>query len=549
MPTSPMKRVFITAAMLMVLHVMPTALFAGFRVGPYLLNPEPGGVTVVWFSDDDGLGELSIELPDGPRIFNSTTGPAEALAYHPAELDDLPEGSPTAPPYKHWVRLSALPPGVDCRYRVEQGGEVYEGSLRAGPAHNDVVRFIVFADSETEPESTGKHTGWAEPAPGSAPGNIPNNSPEDDTQRVYPVDQTEGFKQNLLVIKSRKPGFLAFAGDIVESGGEQRDWDELWRHLSGDFGNIAASTPIVAAPGNHDAYGGPKDLGRWGTDATRRAEAKFRTYFTTTHDPNHPPQGYHRLDFGPITLISIDSTNGLPDNTDRDTNWLLTGRDAEHDFHPGSAQYRWLEKQLADAQQRSAFTFVQFHHVPYSVGPHGFVPGDHGHDHGQDNQSGVPMRALTDLFMRYGVDAVFAGHDEMYEHSLIPDGVEELPGDDNRTRPHSLHVYDVGIAGDGLRGPYFGPGGTHEGHEGNPYQVFLAHNDAPEVWDGKRLVSGGKHYGHLEVNVTRDDAGLWRAVLTPVYVFPLMDEQGTVTGWERRVYDDEVTLTGPPASP
>ena len=102
------------------------------------------------------------------------------------------------------------------------------------------------------------------------------------------------------------------------------------------------------------------------------------------------------------------------------------------------------------------------------------------------------MRVLTDLFMRYGVDAVFAGHDEMYEHSLIPDGVERLPGDGNKTRPHILHVYDVGIAGDGLRGPYAGPGSDHPEFPGNPDQVFLAHHNAPEVWDGKRLVSGGQ---------------------------------------------------------
>ncbi|MEZ6191800.1 MAG: metallophosphoesterase [Phycisphaerales bacterium] len=522
--------------MLVLLHVFSAPLFAGFRVRPYLLNPEPGKATVVWFSDSSEPGQLILEINGGFETYVTTPEPAQALAYHETEVGNLPQGAALQAPFRHVVQLKNLHPGGTHLYVVHQDGDVYDNLLTAGPRHDQKVRFIVFADSETEPESTGKPTGWAEP------GVV-------DSERVYLVDQTEGFKQNLLVIKSRKPGFLAFAGDIVESGGEQRDWDELWRHLSGDLGDIGASTPIVAAPGNHDAYGGPKDFGGFGTDASRRAEAKFRTYFTTTTDPNHPPQGYHRLDYGPITLISIDSTNGLPDNTDHDTNWLLTGRDAEHDFNPGSAQYRWLEAQLADAQQHSAFTFVQFHHVPYSVGPHGFVPGSQGHDHGQDNQSGVPMRALTDLFMRYGVDAVFAGHDEMYEHSLIPDGIEQLPGEDNRTRPHSLHVYDVGIAGDGLRGPYFGPGGAHDGHEGNPYQAFLAHNDAPEVWDGPRLVSGGKHYGHLEVNVTRDDAGLWRAVLTPVYVFPLMDEQGVITGWERRVYDDEVTLTGPSATP
>ena len=74
----------------------------------------------------------------------------------------------------------------------------------------------------------------------------------------------------------------------------------------------------------------------------------------------------------------------------------------------------------------------------------------------------------------------------------------------------------------------------------------MAHVDAPEQWDGRRLVDGGKHYGHLEVNVSVDAAGRWQAELQPVYVFPLMDDQGQVTGWERRVYDDVVVLADRP---
>ena len=146
-------------------------------------------------------------------------------------------------------------------------------------------------------------------------------------------------------------------------------------------------------------------------------------------------------------------------------------------------------------------------------------------------QSGVPMRVLTSLFKKYGVDAVFAGHDEMYEHSLV-DGVR---------------FFDIGIGGDGLRGPYMGEDGKFELPSNNAYQLFLAHLDAPEIWSGNQLTDGGKHYGHLEVNVTFED-GEWRAELTPVYVFPMMDESGEVIRdssgrplFERRIYDD-VTL-------
>jgi hypothetical protein len=178
----------------------------------------------------------------------------------------------------------------------------------------------------------------------------------------------------------------------------------------------------------------------------------------------------------------------------------------------------WLEQQLADARATSRFTFVQFHHIPYSVGPHGFEPGTAA---GHDAQSGVPMRALLALFDEYGVDAVFCGHDEMVEHSVV-DGI---------------HFFDTGSAGDGIRGPSAGIT--------NPNQVFLAHVDAPEVWNGAQLVSGGKHYSHLEVNVVEGDHGEFEATIEPVYVFPLMDASGVVYGHERRVYDDVTVLVDP----
>ena len=58
--------------------------------------------------------------------------------------------------------------------------------------------------------------------------------------------------------------------------------------------------------------------------------------------------------------------------------------------------------------------------------------------------SGLPLRALSPLFLQYGVDAVFTGHDEMYERSAVP-GQERLA--DGTMRDHVLQVYDVGVAG------------------------------------------------------------------------------------------------------
>jgi hypothetical protein len=94
----------------------------------------------------------------------------------------------------------------------------------------------------------------------------------------------------------------------------------------------------------------------------------------------------------------------------------------------------------------------------------------------------------------------------------------------------------VGIGGDGLRGPV--PGVE------NPHRRFLAHDDAPEIRDADgRLIDGGKHYGHLEINVTPLQDGSWQARLDPVYLFPVTDAAGRVVRFERRLYDDALVLS------
>jgi hypothetical protein len=144
----------------------------------------------------------------------------------------------------------------------------------------------------------------------------------------------------------------------------------------------------------------------------------------------------------------------------------------------------------------------------------------------------LPLRELTPLFIRYGVDAVFNGHDELYEHSAVA-GSEILP--DGGEAAHTVHYFTVGIGGDGLRGP--------DPLAENPYRVFLADEDAPEVWSADGVLqSGGKHYGHMDVKVERGDNGNWQARFEPVYIFPLMNAAGEASSFEARSYDDVLVL-------
>ena len=450
------------------------------------------------------------------------------------------------------VQTCALP--ICYPYAVEQDGETIKAILTTAPRPGEVgkgggVRLFFYADSETQPESRDNRVDW--PASTSLPGGPRPRWVRDQ----YLTDETTGYRMNLALIASRaaeslragNPVVASVVGDLVENGGEQRDWDEFWRHNAGVFGTLASRVPIVAALGDHEMCGGPpssnllEDLGGYSGPASLLGSRKFLAYF------EHPDNGaadrrhigrYHRVDFGPVTLLTLDSTNGGRDGTDNDTNHLLDRGTAAHipDYAAESEQYRWLEQELADAQERNAITFVQFHHAPFSSGPHGRPPGK---GQGRDEHSGQPLRGLAPLLRKHGVRAVFSGHDELYEHSIV----------------EGVHYFCVGIGGDGLQGPQEGVV--------NERQIFIAHDHAPEHWRGNVLEAGGKHYGHVEVDVRakvaadstaagREPAGGFVVTITPVHVFPILDPAGPgeIVNWERREYDDVLTFEiGPPRIP
>lgn len=509
---------------------------SAFRVRPYLQNPAADAMTVRWLSNDDTPGKVTVA---GREIVSAPVLCLE-LAYQPNERHDDRLGSA---PFLHSVRVGGLEPATSYPYAVRQGGETVKAVLTTAPRPGDVgpggaVRLFFYADSETQPESRGSRVEW--PPPSSLPGGPRPRWVND----RYPADETTGYRTNLALIAARaaesmragNPALVSVVGDLVESGGEQRDWDEFWRHNAGDFGTLASRVPIVAALGNHEIFGGPPsddpslDLGGHSGRATLVGAMKFLAYF------EHPANGaaderheerYHRLDFGPVALLTLDTTNSGSDDGADDTNHELDRADAPHvpDIGPGSAQRDWLARELAAAESAGRIIFVQFHHAPYSSGPHGRPPGS---GRGADPHSGQPLRSLAPLLRRHGVRAVFSGHDEMYEHSVV-DGV---------------HYYDVGIGGDALRGP---DDGTK-----NDRQVFLAHDHAPEHWTGDVLESGGKHYGHVEVDVARRERGPgFTVTIRPVHVFPVLDpgDPGTIVRWERREYDDIVTFDITPREP
>jgi 3',5'-cyclic AMP phosphodiesterase CpdA len=529
MPTFSLhsKYIFFRVLLLTVLSSNTIIAQNSFRVFPYLQNPAVDAITILWFSEDNSPGLLSYyqKGSETKGIITSIPESAKALAYSDWENTTYFGGLAPLVPYRHRIRIENLKPSTTYEYTVIQGSNIFSSSFHTAPLGNSSVRFIVYGDPETEPESTNSFTNWIDP--------VNNNS------RPYLIDQTLGYKNNLDVIKRSQPDLVFIAGDLVETGGEQRDWDEFWLHNTNQESehSIAGEIPLMTALGNHEYYEGPY-LDQYNQPGSERAVKRYLTYFElpVNNSPDADQEGrYYSFKYGPATFIILDVCNNGQNKSGDDTNFYLLGENDPGggnapDFGPGSRQYKWLETNLAEAQIRSIFTFVIFHHTPYSSGPHGYPPGE---TENTDNQSGVPVRQLTALFMQYGVDAVFSGHDEIWERSEIS-GIEIKPDQNEET--HTIQFYDVGTGGDGLREPDEGLA--------NPYQKFLVHKDVPEVWQNNILISGGKHYGHLAVDIKPEDINTWKATLKPVYVFPIYDPvRSAYSNFERRIYDDEITLT------
>ena len=523
-----------------------TATAANFRVTPYVQHPSTNAMSILWLTDASGAATIEWWREGEPATIQSASvTPRQATELDYFGYSHAKQYLPTLVPWQYRHRIEGLDPDTRYAYRVTiPGGASYSNVFRTSPANFRPVHFVAYSDSETQPSSTGDRVVWENYA-------VDNDTTPNSSRRYY-IDQTDGYATNICTMIASKPDFYVIAGDLAEMGSDQTHWDEFWRHNAGGLNDPAGSTPIFAAPGNHEYHGyyAADDYGE-------RGMRKYLSYFE--FEPNgaavaaDQQERFHRVDYGPVAIIFIDPNNGQDyyPNTTSDNYWqemytpnmkdttqpLCQDKCRAPDFNPGSVQFQWIEEQLADAQRTKLFTFLVCHQCPFSVGYHGRLNGEKGTESTPEWLSGAATRCLTNLVFKYGVDAWICGHDELYEHSQLT-GTEILPN--GRTRQHTINIYDVGMGGDGLRG-------CNRTGRPNPYEVYRAHVNAPEVYDESgTLISGGKHYGHMDVNVTTNAEGVWTATLTPTYVFVSKNATTGKLFFERRTYPDTVVITNIP---
>ncbi|MHA1994648.1 MAG: metallophosphoesterase family protein [Candidatus Hodarchaeales archaeon] len=177
--------------------------------------------------------------------------------------------------------------------------------------------------------------------------------------------------------------FIIHTGDLVNSGGEQDDWNRYYEDIENA---TKANVTIYNAIGNHELYTYALEPSQWGP-----ADEDYSTYLENVELPGN--ERYYSFDFmNQIHFVFI--------NTEED--W--TG-----EFSITTDQNDWLINDLTT--NTLEFIVAVFHRPCYSVRDAGRV------------QDAKDVRLVLDpIFIEYGVDLVFSGHDHQY-YKTIRNGI------------------------------------------------------------------------------------------------------------------------------
>ncbi|HEX6810279.1 MAG TPA: metallophosphoesterase [Planctomycetota bacterium] len=155
-------------------------------------------------------------------------------------------------------------------------------------------------------------------------------------------------------------------GDIVYPDGQASGFDP---RFFTPYAPILRTTPHYPVLGNHDVH-------------TPNGQPWQDAFYLPTN--NSGTERWYSFDFGKCHFIGLDSTQ------------------------PSSqSQKTWLRSDLQTARSAgAAWIFVTLHHPPYSSGT-------------QHGRSQSVFSHLCPIFEEFEVDAVFTGHDHIYERSMV----------------------------------------------------------------------------------------------------------------------------------
>jgi len=184
-------------------------------------------------------------------------------------------------------------------------------------------------------------------------------------------------------INAINPDLIISMGDLVENGGTFQQWGEYYFNVAG---NVINHIPLISTLGDHEGDGDDGDL--------------FRHYFLNDESVR---EQWFSYDMGDAHFVSLDYR------------------------HPQNEKMiEWFKKDMASCKTK--WRFVYMHRPCYNLGGH---------------RSAWGKGIWPELFRKYKIDIVFAGHSHQYER-FYP----IRPSDDSESWP--VTYITTGGAGAGL---------------------------------------------------------------------------------------------------
>lgn len=201
--------------------------------------------------------------------------------------------------------------------------------------------------------------------------NMPNNATKN-FSFVYFGDVQDTLrgkmKELFSNVRHQHPAtdFYLFGGDLIE-----RPMDCYWKEAFNSLDSISQTTPIVAAPGNHEYIKGLINL----------IEDRFTYTFSYLIDSRYKENDVYAFDYKDATIITLDSNRDI---------WYLF------------AQKDWLKKTLSQSTKK--WKIVVLHHPIYSV---------------RSKYNNLAVRTMfNSLLKEYGVDLILQGHEHGYARMI-----------------------------------------------------------------------------------------------------------------------------------
>ena len=238
-----------------------------------------------------------------------------------------------------------------------------------------------------------------------------------------------------------KPDFMMSLGDIfgddhTPTTTTAAQMDSLHRVYRPRLGAITHSIPFLMAIGNHEGEKDywfqqtpPNNIGVYGALARKKyfPNPYPNTFYSgNTNTESYGiglPEDYYSFTWGNALFVVLDPYRFDCDTSAKPNGWNWT---------LGLTEYNWLQSTLQNSTAKFKFVFV---HHPLGESRGGIVPAKTyewgGYQGNQNkfaaNRPGWAM-PIHQLFVKYGVNVLFQGHDHLFAHETMDNIVyQEVP--------------------------------------------------------------------------------------------------------------------------